>query len=147
MRSNIGDAKRCPLKFSPKISTDFNLKISSSSSMYTIKNYQQIILRILNVSRAKPACPRPNANRNGFGTFGRTSEDCLYLNIFTKNLKQSQVQIFMYQIAWWACSWIWLMINPTPIRSWLNRVFGWLTSFVFSFRGRVCSDRAPGLTW
>jgi len=53
----------------------------------------ELLLRptgIDNAMRAKPACPRPNANRNGFGTFGRTSEDCLYLNIFTKNLKQSQ---------------------------------------------------------
>ena len=47
----------------------------------------------LDVSRAKPACPRPNANSNGYGAFGRTSEDCLYLNVFTKNLKQSQVSM------------------------------------------------------
>ena len=56
------------------------------------------MLQLFDVCRAKPACPRPNANRNGFGTFGRTSEDCLYLNIFTKNLKQSQVQIIMRQL-------------------------------------------------
>lgn len=39
--------------------------------------------------RAKPACPRASSG----GTFGlhRTSEDCLYLNIFTKNLEKSQV--------------------------------------------------------
>ena len=72
LRSQIGDAQRCP-----------------SYQIYFISLSQFWILE--STFRAKPACPRPTANRNGFGTFGRTSEDCLYLNIFTKNLKQSQV--------------------------------------------------------
>ena len=38
MRSNIGDAKRCPLKFSPKISIDFNMRILSSFNISQTTN-------------------------------------------------------------------------------------------------------------
>ena len=39
--------------------------------------------------RPKPACPRPSAGTSY--SFPRSSEDCLYLNVFTKNLARSEV--------------------------------------------------------